>query len=247
MIIADDFGLGRFHDQKILDLLGGGRIDGTSVMVDGGISDKALRLLRELREQGALVGLHLNLTHDFGMSLPAMPLGALMRASLSGRLPPSCGADFLRQADRFVALFGSLPDFYDGHQHCHCLPGLSAHAAALPRAGQTWIRVPLPATVSGFWLDLRAGGWKVAMVAAFAIRARQTFRAAGFATNTDFSGFLRLNDPRAVAAWLPRILAAAGPDCLVMVHPGSAEDRAQCDGHDPESRRIEALILESKV
>ena len=65
-------GWGRFHDQKILALLGGGRINGTSVMVDGGISDKTLRLLRDLREQGALVGLHLNLTHDFGMSLPTI-------------------------------------------------------------------------------------------------------------------------------------------------------------------------------
>jgi len=246
MIIADDFGLGRFHDQKILELISGGQVDGTSVMIDGDMSNNALLLLKRLREEGALVGLHLNLTHEFDGGLPTMPLGALMRAGFFARLPRSYGADFLRQTDRFLTLFGSLPDFYDGHQHCHCLPGLAADAAALPGAGKIWMRVPLPTTASGFWLNVRAGGFKVATVAALAVRARQIFRDAGFATNSDFSGFLRLDDPYAVAVWLPRILAAAGPDHLVMVHPGSAEDRAQCNGHHPESRRIETLILDEQ-
>ncbi len=216
-------------------------------MIDGDMSNNALLALKRLRVEGALVGLHLNLTHEFDGRLPTMPLGALMRAGLLARLPRSHGADFLRQADPFLTLFGSLPDFYDGHQHCHCLPGLAADAAALPGAEKLWIRVPLPTTASGFWLNLRTGGFKVAAVAALAVRARQIFRNAGFATNSDFSGFLRLDDPYAVALWLPCILAAAGPDHLVMVHPGSADDPAQCTGHDPRSRMIEALILEEQV
>ena len=243
MIIADDFGLGRLHDQVILDLIAAGRIDGTSVMVDGEMSGEAIAALRQLREGGAHVGLHLNLTRQFDGALPAMPLGALMKASLSGRLPPSFGADFQRQADRFVTLFGSQPDFYDGHQHCHCLPGLSAHAAALPGAGQAWMRVPLPARLPGFRLNVRAGGWKVVLIAALAMRARQHFRAAGFTVNRDFSGFLRLDEPTSVARWLPRLLAATAPDCLLMVHPGSPEDPAQCEGHAAKSRAVEAELL----
>ncbi|WP_176086472.1 ChbG/HpnK family deacetylase [Martelella sp. HB161492] len=242
MIIADDFGLGRAHDAVILSLIEERQIDGTSVMVDGEMADRDIALLRDLRADGARVGLHLNLTHDFGGGSPTMPLGSLMKASLSGRLPAAFGADFERQTKRFADLFGSLPDYYDGHQHCHCLPGLSQCAAALPGAGTAWIRVPLPAKAAGLWLNMRAGGVKVAVIAALAWRARTHFRAAGFATNSDFSGFLRLDDPDAVAAWLPRLMAATEGG-LIMTHPGAADDPVQCDGHAAQSREIEADVL----
>ncbi|TPW31593.1 ChbG/HpnK family deacetylase [Martelella alba] len=243
MIIADDFGLGRMHDAVILSLIAEGRIDGTSVMIDGAMTAADIATLRALRDDGARIGLHLNLTHDFDVSFPSMPLGALMKASLSRRLPAVFGADFQRQTARFVEVFGGLPDYYDGHQHCHCLPGLSRIAAALPGAGVAWMRVPLPATPSGLWANMRAGGFKVAVIAALAWRARTHFRKAGFATNSDFSGFLRLDDPDAVAVWLPRLMAAAAGEGLIMTHPGAVDDPSQCEGHAARSRAVEARLL----
>ena len=38
ILIADDFGLGRLHDEAILRLLAAGRLHGTSVMVGGAVA-----------------------------------------------------------------------------------------------------------------------------------------------------------------------------------------------------------------
>ncbi len=240
MRIADDFGLGRRHDEVILSLLAAGRLDGTSVMVHGGIDRAAVARLRALRESGAQIGLHLNLTQPFPESGPVWPLGKLLRP---GQLPDGIAASLNRQVEEFVALFGSLPDYYDGHQHCHCLPAIAPLMPRLPYGPSTWVRVPLPATWAGRWLNLRAGGAKVLAIMAFAARARTVFARAGLRMNSDFSGFLRLDDPAAVRRWLPRLLPTAGPQCLVMLHPGDATDPIQCFGHAPESRAAEAEIL----
>lgn len=243
MLIADDFGLGRDHDRVILDLLSEGRIDGTSVMIDGAMTEDDLARLRHLREKGAQVGLHLNLTHAFPAMRAHAPLGRLLGLCLAGRAPDWAEAEFRRQAEVFRSLFGSLPDYYDGHQHCHVLPGLARFAAGLPRAGACWMRVPLPATPSGLVLNLRSGGPKVLLIAALARLARGVFEQEGWQANRDFSGFLRLEAPEAVSRWLPELLRRAPRDGLVMVHPGAAGDPGQCPGHDPRSREIEAAIL----
>ncbi|GMB81728.1 ChbG/HpnK family deacetylase [Shinella zoogloeoides] len=243
MLIADDFGLGRGHDKVILDLLEKRRIDGTSVMIDGDIDPLDMQRLCHAREKGAAVGLHLNLTHGFSGGNFHRPLGELLRLCLTGRLPQQAESEFRRQAEAFHGAFGFLPDYYDGHQHCHCFPGLSRLAAALPRETGTWMRVPLPGTFGGIALNLRSAGPKVALIMALAFLARRTFRKAGWPTNTDFSGFLALDRPQAVARWLPRLLNARADDTLLMVHPGRADDRSQCPGHAPQSRAVEAEIL----
>lgn len=241
MLIADDFGLGRRHDKVILDLLEERRIDGTSVMIDGGIDPADRERLRLARESGALVGLHLNLTHGFDAGTFHLPVGRLLRLCLAGRLPEQAAHEFRRQADAFRAAFGFLPDYYDGHQHCHCFPGLAALAADLPRAEGSWMRLPLPASLGGLVRNIRSGGPKVALIAGFALLARRTFRKADWAMNDDFSGFLRLDRPEDVARWMPELLEASTG--LMMVHPGAADDRSQCPGHAPQSRSVEADIL----
>jgi chitin disaccharide deacetylase len=243
MRIADDFGLGRQHDRIILDLLERRRLDGTSVMIDGDIAASDVERLRLMRSHGARIGLHLNLTHDFSEKAAHRGIGRLLLACLSGKLSEDITRAFQRQAEKFEAVFGFPPDYYDGHQHCHCLPGLDARAADLPHEAETWIRIPLPATLPGLVLNVRAGGPKVLLIATLAALAGRTFRKAGWATNRDFTGFLRLDRPIQVARWLPRLLASAPRDGIVMVHPGSATDPAQCPGHAAESRGIEASIL----
>lgn len=243
MLIADDFGLGRRHDEVILDLLEHRQIDGTSVMIDAQITPDALKRLLDAREGGAQIGLHLNLTHAFSHDGFHLPLGTLLRLSLLGRTPKAARDEFQRQTEAFTRIFGFLPDYYDGHQHCHCLPGLSATAAALPRSGGTWMRVPLPRTPSGLLLNLRSGGLKVLLVCTLAWGARRTFQQAGWPMNGDFSGFMHLDAPEKVEHWMPRLLNARNPGTLMMVHPGAADDPAQCPGHAPESRAVEADLL----
>ena len=241
--IADDFGLGRKHDRVILSLIEARRLDATSVMVNDAIDAGDVARLKALRDAGAQVGLHLNLTQPLPGHTEAWPLQALLRPRLPDGLRATVATSLKRQTDEFVSLFGSLPDYYDGHQHCHCFPGIAPLVAQLPSGPKTWIRVPLPASWSGRWRNLRAGGAKGILIMALAARAREVFRQAGHQVNEDFSGFLRLDDPASVRHWLPRLLAAAGPDCLMMLHPGDAGDEMQCAGHAPESRDCETNIL----
>jgi predicted glycoside hydrolase/deacetylase ChbG (UPF0249 family) len=189
LTIADDFGLGRGHDRVILSLLASGRIGGTSVMIDGGMDIADVDALKALRARGAQVGLHLNLTHPFAAMSAHAPLPSLMRQCLLGKAPDWARAEFVRQTDAFRKLFGTLPDYYDGHQHCHCLPGIAAFAADLPREQQTWMRVPLPAHLSGLVLNVRAGGLKVLVVAAMAWQARTVFARNHWGSTAIFPAF----------------------------------------------------------
>lgn len=241
--IADDFGLGRKHDRVILSLIEAGRLDGTSVMVNDAIAPADIARLSAARDAGAQIGLHLNLTQNLPGVSAVWPLSQLLRPALNPSLLEAIRGSLHRQAEQFVALFGRLPDFYDGHQHCHCYPAIVPLAAGLPSQPKIWIRVPLPSTWAGRWLNLRAGGIKGILIMALAARAKGVFRRAGWQVNVDFSGFLRLDDPAKVRHWLPRLLSAAGPDCLVMLHPGDAGDEVQCYGHAPQSRGCETQIL----
>lgn len=206
-LIADDFGLGRGHDAVILRLLSEGRLAGTSVMIDGNLAPSDLSELRELRRQGRQVGLHLNLTQNFTAVGTAPTIGKLMKQAMTGRLPPDLGDALHRQAARFSEMFGGPPDFYDGHQHCHCLPGLEGRVADLPRDACTWLRVPTPRT-AGLARNVRTGGTKALIVAAMGWSACQTWRSAGWPVNADFSGFLDLSRPDRVQRDLPALIAA---------------------------------------
>ncbi|QPC86452.1 ChbG/HpnK family deacetylase [Mesorhizobium sp. NBSH29] len=243
MLIADDFGLGRGHDRVILSLLEAGKLDGTSVMVNTAITAQDISRLRALRRAGvAQVGLHLNLTHELPGIGATWRLGSLLLMGLAGRLQRAAiNRALSSQADIFVNLFGEGPDFIDGHQHCHVFPGVAKLVA--PLAGNAWLRIPVPSTWAQKWLNVRAGGNKTVLIMIFALWARRLFRAQRCQTNKDFSGFLRLDRPHDVARWLPRVIAQAGQDCVVMVHPGDATDPLQCTGHAPRSRAIEAQII----
>lgn len=232
--IADDFGLGRGHDRVILNLLDQGALDGTSVMVDGAMAPVDLVALVGFRKAGVQVGLHLNLTEALGAA-PVWPLSRLLRG-----VPAEARAIFAAQFDRFTDLFGFAPDFIDGHQHCHILPGAPAMAASLPRAQGCWMRLPLPRAPL---LAMRSGGAKVAVIMALARWARPVFAKAGWPMNDDFSGFLRLDDPESVERWLPHLLEKTQGSGVLMLHPGDGSDPATCPGHAPQCRAIEARIL----
>lgn len=241
-VIADDFGLGRGHDAVILRLLRAGKLAGTSVMVDGDITERDLAHLRELRRDGRQIGLHLNLTHGFGgMQKPS--IGALLKMAFTGRLPDTIAPDLMRQSERFADLFGDAPDFYDGHQHCHCLPGIARHVRDLPRSSTTWIRVPLPSG-RGLWRNTASGGTKTVVIATMAWAARRIWCRAGWQVNDSFSGFLKLHSADMVARDLPQILATAQDGDLIMTHPGDPRDPDQCPDHAPQARAIEAQLLD---
>ncbi len=78
------------------------------------------------------LGLHLNLTegpplsHDLAAVWPELPpLRTLLAAAHVGRLPlAAIGVELRAQFDAFADVVGRPPDFIDGHQHVHHLPGV---------------------------------------------------------------------------------------------------------------------------
>lgn len=246
MLIADDFGLGRAHDRVILELLEGGKIAATSVLINDAIVPGDIARLKSCRAAGAGVGLHVNLTQPLPGAGPVWPVRSLLRLGLAGRLPEAeITAALAGQFEAFGKLFGSPPDFVDGHQHCHVFPGISRLVARL--SGSAWLRVPVPSTLAEALLNIRSGGLKTVLIMALGLHARGVFDRAGRETNSNFSGFLRLNKPDDVAFWLPRLLMTADRDCVVMVHPGDAADPVQCERHAPRSRALEAQLLADRT
>ena len=253
MLCADDFGLSDAVSEGILALIGRGRLSATSVMVNGLGTAGPLAALRAL--PGVGVGLHLNLTAGAplgpmpdlapGGGLP--PLRALARRALTGGLPAAeLAAEIARQLDAFAAALGRPPDFLDGHQHVHVLPGIRG---PLLRA---LARRTLPA---GFWLRdptdglgamlARPAAGKALAVAALAAGFSARAGAAGLARNAGFSGFTTFREGQALPATFERLFDRLGPRPVVMCHPGGVDEALRQLDPVTESRPREAAYLAS--
>lgn len=230
VLCADDYGQNPGVSRGIRQLAGRGRISATSCMANApGWPEEAAAL----REMDGRIGIGLHLTLTWGGPLRPMvrlapdgrlpPLGPLLRLSLSGRLAEAEIADEIaRQLDAFAQAFGRLPDFVDGHQHVHVLPGirgpLLAVLARAGLAGRLWLRDPsdTPAAI----LRRRVSAGKALFVSGLAAGFRGAARRAGFDTNAGFSGFSPFDPDRDPAPVMRQALVSPGPKPLVMCHPG---------------------------
>ena len=154
VLCADDFGLSEGVSRAILELaeqrphLGDERDDELPGLAP------APRPGSSAFDGRVGIGLHLNLTA--GAPLGPMPAShpkacsrrsaRLSRALCAARLPRrEIAAEIERQLDAFEAAFGRGPDFVDGHQHVHVLPGLRGGAlssAASAGVCRLWLRDP---------------------------------------------------------------------------------------------------------
>ena len=235
IVCADDFGLAPGVSDAIAELIAAGRLSATSCM--SGCRDwrRAAGMLRTLTaRQPADVGLHLTLTDQAALSpaaglavagrLPA--LGWLLPRALGRRLPATALRDEIcAQLDAFEAHWGAPPDYVDGHQHVHLLPGVrEALLAELLRRyprGRVWVRdcVESPrrclqrgeATAKALLLDLLGMG------------LRRQLHVAGLPANDGFSGLHDFALDRPFRPKMQRFLANVGPRPLVHVHPGRVD------------------------
>ena len=131
LLCADDYGLSTGIDAAIARLVRAGRLVAFSCLSNGPAWRADAAQAAALRGP-ALAGLHINLTEGRPLSpalarhwpqLPSLPR-LLVDAHL-GRLPLAALADELAaQWDAFAQAAGVAPDFIDGHQHVHHLPGV---------------------------------------------------------------------------------------------------------------------------
>lgn len=131
MLCADDFGQSPGISSAIAQLAHAGRLSATACLTNGAHWHSQAPMLRAL-PRAVQRGLHVNLTEGAPLSpelrrvwtqfptLPALIVQAHLR-----RLPQAAiAAEFEAQLSAFGAGAGQAPDFIDGHQHVHHLPGV---------------------------------------------------------------------------------------------------------------------------
>jgi predicted glycoside hydrolase/deacetylase ChbG (UPF0249 family) len=219
-LCADDYGQSDAVDQAVDALLDAGRLSAVSCFSTAPRWRQQSAPSLRTRTGIADLGLHLNLTENFGATSGALKklpvhivcsyLHLLNRDQLRTTLH--------RQCDLFETGLGQLPDFIDGHQHIHQLPVMRDLLLDLMQtryAGQRiWIRNTMPANPQ--WrgkarILKRLGGGRLA----------RHLTQAGVTTNSGFGGVYGFDTPD-YAHCFDQWLTAAKPGMLLMCHPANA-------------------------
>ncbi|GAA3999285.1 ChbG/HpnK family deacetylase [Comamonas faecalis] len=223
VLCADDYAQDALIDDAVLHLARAGRLSATSCMTTSPRWREAVAQLLPLRPALQL-GLHFNLTESHGGHYPAHSLHQVLARAYTGRLGAAQMRPLWRaQLDAFEDAVGSAPDFIDGHQHVHQLPGvrhaLLAELQARYRADQMpWLRSTVPA--GSLWRDTKA-----AVIALLGGRAAtRQWRRAGLQTNHGFAGVYGFDAPTlsAYAVHMRAWLAQLQDGGLLMCHPATA-------------------------
>lgn len=233
ILCADDYAISRGVSRAIAELAAARRLSATSALVNLPGWVRLGPRLAPLRERIA-TGLHVNLT--LGPPVGPMPrlapsgtlpsLGRLLALGLAGALDATeIAAEVTRQIDRFEQETGYPPDFIDGHQHVHVLPGvrMAFMRAVISRftAERPLLRDPADRAKA----ILARGGAvaKALLVAALARGFGAHARASGFPTNSGFAGFSTFGTSSPFERELERFLIRAGAAHMVMCHPGYSD------------------------
>ncbi len=228
LVCADDFGFGPGVDRAIAELARRGRIGAFSCLTNLPRWPEAGEAAAGLRPH-ALAGLHLNLTEGAPASRslaerwPTLPpLPRLIARAHWRRLPLAAIADEIDAQWRAFERAAGAPDFIDGHQHVHHLPGIRelvlARAVAAGIPVRTTGRVAGPGDAFKRWLIERTGGRALARLA----------RRRGVAGNAVLLGAYGFEgDYRArMRGWLAALPAHGA---LLFCHPGQAPGADEAD------------------
>jgi hypothetical protein len=230
-LCADDYGISPAVNRGIRDLVAGGRINATSVMVgtpsfDGGEAralDAAVAAGR-----GAAVGLHLTLTAPFrplGLYRPIAADGTFLSLRqmlarglaylLDGR---AAAAEAEQQIEAFRRAFGRSPDFIDGHQHMHLLPqvGDALLAVMKERTPAAWVRQCGRTSP----LLKRGSHLKAHLLDVLSRRMRSRSRSLGVPSNPGFAGAYNFGRATVYGAVFATFLEGLPDGGVVMCHPG---------------------------
>jgi chitin disaccharide deacetylase len=234
---ADDYAMDPAVDEAILRLAERGVVTSTSVMT---LAPGWPQAARRLADAPLDRGLHLDFTSPF-VDRPA-GLAQLMAAAYLGRLDrPSIRRAIVKQLDRYETALGAAPDFVDGHQHTHQLPGVREEVigALADRYGAKAPQVRLRSC-----LTRRPRGVKAAVIAATGAGALTRLALAhGHPVNSDFLGVYDFSPKADLAAlwrgWLSSLEKTPRADIsftsgasfpLAMSHVGV--DGPAAPGHD---------------
>ena len=224
LVCADDYGQSSAIDAAIGSLVLAGRLGAFSCLSNAQAWWADAPAVAGLRRAGAQAGLHFNLTDGRPLSpalarhwpqLPSLP--RLLLAAHSGRLPLAAIADELAAQWRaFEAASGAAPDFVDGHQHVHHLPGvrdvLLAWLRSHPVPVRSTARVAGPGSGIKRWVIAHSGGRALAAALTHAgVPHNHLLLGAYDFAATDYRALMQ--------AWLAQVPVEGA---LLFCHPGQA-------------------------
>ena len=156
---------------------------------------------------------------------------------------PWRGCTIACQLAAFRDLYGRDPDFVDGHQHVHALPGLRRLVLDLVEgetAGRPWLRDPADEFAR---IARRPCVRKAVAVASLAAGFGRSARERGLRTNLGFSGFSDFGED--AAEMVGGAFRVPGPAHLAMCHPGYVDDDLRALDPVVGSRERELAYLAS--
>lgn len=255
VLCADDFGLAPGVSEGIAGLAEAGRLSAISCMAGMPAWPKAAPRLAALREC-CDVGLHITLTdHPPLGRMPRLapagtlpPLGRLFSTAFGGRLDrQEVAAEIARQWDAFTQAHGRHPDFVDGHQHVHLLPGVREVVLALlmqcPEDARPWLRACWEPPVRV--LARRIAAAKAMLLAMLSLPLRRSAARLGLATNDSFRGVHVFAADADYAVMFLRFLQGGAQRPLIMCHPGLVDDALRAADAVVEPRAGEYAYLAS--
>ena len=232
ILCADDFALNEAVSRGIIALAEAGCLSAISCMSASRHWREHAGWLTPLHDK-IDIGLHLTLTE-------LVPLGPMPVLAPGGRLPTlgkvladgvlhrlprqEIRGELHRQMEAFIEQTGRAPDFIDGHQHVHLLPGVRETVFELwesylkPRQGYLRSCYEPAAEI------LRRGvePVKALVISTLSMRLTRRARKAGAITNDSFRGVHDFSGSVAPQQLFPRFLQGQGACPLLMCHPGLA-------------------------
>jgi chitin disaccharide deacetylase len=253
VVCADDYALTPGVSRAIRELIAAGRISATSVMTVCPWWAEEAAALSEVASD-ADIGLHLTLTDQSPLgAMPTLapegrlpPIGALVRASLTGRLPVAeIETEIERQLTAFVEVWKRAPSHVDGHHHVHQLPGVrGALFRVLERRdfARPYLRSchEAPARI----LARGVARSKAMIISALGLNFARSARHRGFALNSGFSGIYPLEAAgQPVGELFQRFVRHLGTCPLAMCHPGYSDSTLAALDPMTEQRDVERAFL----
>jgi predicted glycoside hydrolase/deacetylase ChbG (UPF0249 family) len=219
LLCADDFGLTEGISEGILALCAKNRLNAVTCMTEASLLPQYAAKLLKLGSS-VQIGVHFNLTHPF-----QRPPFSRNRLLLTPRLPAAARAEIAHRLDdqlqRFENIFKRPPDFIDGHEHVHVMPGVRPiFLAGVGRrygalARKPWLRqvaspvLKTDTRFKAFVLNLVNAGF------------RRDCARLGFETNRDFGGVYSLSLAAPFESLAMGWLKSAREGTLLMFHPSA--------------------------
>lgn len=223
-LCADDYGYNHAVSLGIRDLIANNRINATSCLVNMPDFSTQAADLKAL-SISAYTGLHINFTEGRLLSSSEkkpLALTELILKSHAGVIDTAfISREIQAQLDVFESTFHRLPDFIDGHQHVHQLPGirqvfLKIYKERLPAT--CLVRSTFPQVfLNQFFMKVLAiaatGGWYFSRM----LKKQQILH------NAQFSGVYNFAQDVDYRSLFRQWLAAIDDKALIMCHPGFSQ------------------------